>query len=337
MSDAGQPPPYPGQGRPAGPGFDPSSAPTQVGPPAAPPAGAVPPPPVVPPPLAPPPYGQQPWGPPPPRRGGSRVGLVVGLVVLVLLLAAGGGVAAFLLLRDDDSGDTTSSSGDDPSDEQSDEPSDEPTPTTLDPVTVESDLVAVSEEVFPSSAETGTVSALSWSTAPDNLDGDQRRELTGAARAGATEWQVISHTGTHTYSLYVEHIATDYAAARGEVGCDPTVEGSFCEVHTTPAGATAYESVYTYDGGGGHYVWIPGDAASGRPEVTVSESIGELEGEPGDEELIGLTDISVESMLAALDDPRLLVLPPEVLPPLPSFAACVYTSSPPSTCPAGLE
>ena len=266
---------------------------------------------------------------------------MIGLVVLVLLLAAGGGVAAFLVLRDDDSGDTTSSSGDDPSDDPSgdpsDDPSEEPTPTTLDPVAVEDDLVAVSEVVFPSAAGSGTVSALSWSTAPDTLDGDQRRELTGDARAGATEWQVVSNAGTHTYSLYVEHIATDYAAARGTVGCDPSVEGSFCEVHTTPAGATAYESVYTYDGGGGHYVWIPGDPASGRPEVTVSESVGELEDEPSDEELISLTDLSLDAMLAALDDPRLQVLPPEVLPPLPSFPACAYTSSPPSTCPAGLQ
>ncbi len=297
-------------------------------PPAVPPVAA--PPPLVPP----PPYGQGPWGPPPPSRGGgSKVVLVIGLVALVLVLAAAGGVAAFLLLRDDDGGgDTTASQEED----RADVPEEPEEPATLDPVAVETDLIALSDEVFPSHAARGVLSARSWSTAPGNLDGDQLRDLAGDARLGATEWQVVSRTANHTYSLYVEHIATDYQAARGEPGCSPVASSSYCEVHATPSGTMAYESVYTYDGGGGHYVWIPGDPASGRPEVTISESFGQLEGEPGTEELLGLTDLSVDSMLAALDDPRLRVLPPEELPPLPSFQACSYLESPPSTCPPGL-
>ena len=334
MSDADRPPPYPGPGRPAGPGYDPSSAPTQVGPPAT-PAGAAPPPPVVPPPLAPPPYGQQPWGPPPPQRRGSRVGLVVGLVVLVLLLAAGGGVAAFLVLRDDgESGAETS--GSEHADDPDAPPSDEP--RTLDPDAVEEDLSSVASEIFPTDTTQTYLTAHSWSVAADNLESGIPRDLVGGEREGATQWTVGHGDGDHTYSIYVEQLAPDYASAREQPGCNPQFfAGDFCEVHTTPASTTAYEQVYTYDTGGSRYLWVPGDPASGRPEVSVAESVsGQPEGTTTDE-IRALFDLDVDAVLAALDDDRLQVPAPQVLPPLPSYQACSYLDSPPTTCPAGLE
>lgn len=335
MSEANQPPPYSGPGRPVGSGHDPSSAPTQVGPPAAWPAAAAPPPPVVPPPLAPPPYGQGPWGPPPPSRGGgSKVGLVIGLVVLVLVLA-GGGVAAFLVLRADDDKGGAKTSGSERADDPEVPPSDEP--RTLDPDAVEADLTSLAVEIFPSDTSQSYLTAHTWSVAADNLESGLPRSLADAERDGATQWTVGHGSGDHTYSIYVEHLAPDYAAAREQPGCDPeSFQGDLCEVHTTPGAATAYEQVYSFSGGASRYVWVPGDPGSGRPEISIAESIAEQpEGTP--EEIRALFDLDLDGVLAALDDERLQVPAPETLPPLPSYQACSYLGTPPSTCPAGLQ
>lgn len=334
MSDSNQPPPYPGAGRPLGPGHDPSSAPTQVGPPGVPPGVAPPPPPVAARPLAPPPYGQAPWGPPPPPPGrGSRVGLVLGLLALVLVLV-GGGVTAFLVLRGaDDDGTTSSDSerGRDPDVPPSDEPA------VLDPDAVEADLSSLAAEVFPGTSQ-AYLTAHSWSTAADNLDDDRPRDLGGAERDGATSWTVGHGTGEHTYSIYVEHLAPDYAAGREQPGCDPEqFAGAFCEVHTTPSGTTAYEQVYTYGTGGSRYLWVPGDPGAGRPDLSIAESLsGQPDGTTA-EALRALFDLDAATVLAALDDDRLRIPAPPELPPLPSFQACSYLESPPGTCPPGLR
>lgn len=328
MSDQNQPPPYPDAGRPVGPGYDPSSAPTQVGPPAVPPVAA--PPPFVPP----PPHAQGPWGPPPPTRGGgSKVGLVLGLLALVLVLV-GGGVAAFLVLRGDDNDDGTTTSDSEHADDPDVPPTDEP--AALDPDAVVEDLSSLAAETFAGTSQT-YLTATGWSTAADNLDAGAPRDLVGAEREGATSWSVGHGTGDHTYSIYVEHLAPDYLAGREQPGCDPErFAGEFCEVHTTPAGTTAYEQVYTYGTGGSRYLWIPGDPGAGRPEVSIGESLtGQPEGTTA-ETLRALFDLDAAAVLAALDDERLRVPAPEQLPPLPSFQACSYLESPPSTCPPGL-
>lgn len=337
MSEANQPPPYSGPGRPVGSGHDPSSAPTQVGPPAAWPAAAAPPPPVAPPPLAPPPYGQGPWGPQPPSRGGgSKVGLVIGLVVLVLVLA-GGGVAAFLVLRADDDKDKdgAETSGSERADDPEVPPSDEP--RALDPDAVEADLTSLAVEIFPSDTSQSYLTAHTWSVAADNLESGLPRSLADAERDGATQWTVGHGSGDHTYSIYVEHLAPDYAAGREQPGCDPEFfQGDLCEVHTTPGAATAYEQVYSFSGGASRYLWVPGDPGSGRPEISIAESIADQpEGTP--EEIRALFDLDLDVVLAALDDDRLQVPAPGTLPPLPSYQACAYLESPPSTCPAGLQ
>ena len=217
------------------------------------------------------------------------------------------------------------------------EGSDEPVePATLDPAAVEADLVAVAGELFPADSTQDYVEAHSWSVVADNLAADQPRDLAGAEREGATQWEIRNTRGDHSYWVYVEHIASDYQELRTPPGCEPT-STTFCETLTTPSGRTAYEQVFTYDGGGSHYLWVPGDAATGRPDVSIGESVSGLTGEPEEQELIGLTELSVDEQLAALDDERLQILLPEVLPPLPSFAACAYTTDPPADCPPGLQ
>ncbi|KRB78546.1 hypothetical protein ASE01_04615 [Nocardioides sp. Root190] len=342
------------QGRPLAPdgnGPPPASAvPTMMGPP--PPAAA--PPPYVPPPVAPPrypqpgQYGQQcppqyppqaPYGQPPTSGGGSGRTIAVAVAVVVALaVLVGGGLTALLLAGSDDEPDGSDAAAD-PSGSSSSSGSSSPSEdvsASLDPDQVDADLVAVATDLFPSGATLSPVLAHSWSVEPGNLAADQPRDLVGPDRLGATQWEVRSTSGDHSYWVYVEHVAPDYEAVRTPPACDVS-STDFCEVLTTPSGQTAYEQVYTYDGGGTHYVWIPGDAATGRPDISIGESVNGLDDDPDAEVLIGLSDLSVDAQLAVLDDPRLQVRLPEVLPALPSFSACAYTATPPTTCPAGLQ
>lgn len=260
---------------------------------------------------------------------------MIGLLALVLVLV-GGGLTAFLVLRADEDQDSTETSGSERGDDPEDPPSDEP--RTLDADAVEEDLTSLAAEIFPSDTSQSYLTAHSWSVAADNLEADVPRSLDGGEREGATQWTVGHGSGDHTYSIYVEHLAADYLEGREQPGCDPEYfAGEFCEVHTTPAAATAYEQVYAYGTGGSRYLWVPGDPSAGRPEISIAESVSNQPEGTTPEEIRALFDLDLDIVLAALDDDRLQVPAPDRLPPLPSYQACAYLESSPSTCPAGLQ
>lgn len=276
------------------------------------------------------PYGS--WSTPvspPPRR---RTGLVVGAVLAALVLL-GGGIAAAVTLA----------GGDDPEPRGGGSSSDSPTDETgatlgtgeADPFQSLAGIEELAGELFPSSATPDNSYASNWSTASSNIVDGETRRLSQSELDTATEWYARRVEGDERFYIFVRYLASD---STYEWSCDSY---TYCDEVTSEGGLDALvirqesereeSSTYYRD------VVIPGDAAAGIPEITISENLdNQTSGQDAESVMAEASVLDLDTLIAALDDPRLRPPLPEELPPLPSWDACVYNAAPPSDCPEGL-
>ncbi len=315
----------------------------QPTPPSAPPSTPPSTPPPTPPPHAPPLAAPPVWGPPPsaarPRR---RTGLVVGAVLLALALVGGGTTAAILIAQDDPSARRTDPSTDAPT-------TDGPTsdgattdgPVVADPFVIADLMKEVALDSFPGAVDP-QVTARSWSTAADNLDGGFPRDLAVGERASATAWSVSTTIDVRRLDIRAEHEPSDggsyydWKCEDFESSGDVLAE---CTEVLTSDGRTAIEYWYINPTltSASHNLVVPGDHATGRLEVFVGERLSEP---PSGLTIAGLEEklqLSSRAMLDIAEDPRLRLPLPSPLPPLPSYGFCFDADPRPAECPANLD
>ncbi|THV09319.1 hypothetical protein E9934_16385 [Nocardioides caeni] len=280
-------------------------------------------------------YGQgaphAPWSggtPNPPTHQRRNTGLIVG-TVLAVLVVIGGAVAAVIAFTggDDDPAPTTSKSS-------SASPSETETPR--DPLQSLAGIEELAAELFPSSSTPDNSYASSWSTETSNLVNGETRRLSQSELDGATEWYARRVEGDQRFYVFVRYLARD---STYEWDC---ATFTYCDEVTSEGGLDALvirdegerEGVATYY----RDIVVPGDAAAGIPEITISENVdNQTAGQDADDFMAGASVLDLDTLIAALDDERLRPPLPEELPPLPSWDACAYNSTPPAGCPADIQ
>lgn len=312
----------------------PATPPTAPRPTAAPAAG---PPPIVP--LAAPPAWAPPGAQAPARR---RTGRVVGAVLLAVVVIAGGIVAAVVLTDDPPRARTV----DDPTiaivtsegtatggaDRGSDGLLDD-----ADPVAITTLLTTVATESFPGGGAP-SVSAQSWSVAPDNLESGFPRELAVGERDDATSWTVRTEATNRTFTISVEHEPSD-AGKFFDWSCDSFTSGddfeTECNELTTSDGRAAFEYWYRYPSAdiASHNVAIPSDIDKGIPQVIVGERLDDPAARLTLAQFRSQVAMSANQLLEIAEDRRLQLPRPDPTPPLPSHAYCLQTTPRPRNCP----
>ncbi|MCX6399150.1 MAG: hypothetical protein NTX33_04360 [Propionibacteriales bacterium] len=255
----------------------------------------------------------------PPRKG--RAGLVVGTIVTCLVLLIGAGVGVWALTRGEGDG-----AG--PRDAGSAGPTGPKSPERID-----KDLRGAAVELFPADSVFSSLSVSSWSVEPDNIAAGEPRELTGEERDGATLWTLFHTNESNNFYIDSQFFATDFES--GDAQCNE--DDLDCSGRQTPGGQAAVMRVLSDDssaalGETNYYrlYVVAGDADTAQ--VTVGESFSAAKGLKA-LDVVARMELVETDVLAALDDPRLVVPVPAQLPPLPSFLACTVLTDPPAGCP----